>query len=125
MVAGINRKLPENYKVSTNEYQHEVRKTSLEDDEAEVPAVRKDPRKLSPSEEWFRVRSVLYFIDMLDKLMFYASRGSVFNVAEVSEVFSQKVFLSRRFLGTSLLRIKSAARRGFLEFLYQPWRFHF
>lgn len=86
VTAAINQKLPDSYKVAPSEQKHDFNsRVSEEDSDAVVP--RRDSRKLSPSEEWFRVRCLLYLVEILDKLMFYAARGSIFNVTEVSEVF--------------------------------------
>ncbi|CAI4225354.1 unnamed protein product [Auanema sp. JU1783] len=42
-------------------------------------------RPLTSSEEWFRVRCLLEFLDVLDKIMFVAHSGSLYPIANMSQ----------------------------------------
>lgn len=123
VTAAINRKLPDKYKVAMTEQKHDPYYRATEED-VEIAMSRREIRKLSPSEEWFRVRSLLYLVEVLDKLMFYAARGSIFNVAEVSEVrpIIQEKNIMFRSRGNSSSRIKPVVKHGSLGSHYRQWR---
>ncbi|EJD76312.1 hypothetical protein LOAG_16705 [Loa loa] len=78
-----------------------------DEDEAEVE-VEREARQLTTSEQWWRVRALLDMIEMLDKLIIYACRGSIFQLSTVSQ-------LSQQFLTTN-----QASCANWLSRLYLP-----
>ncbi len=44
------------------------------------------PEREPPSREWMRVRALLNFMEVFDKLMYNAYEGAVFSIAPVSKV---------------------------------------
>lgn len=62
--------------------------TAAEDEdeiEGEMEREEREPRQLTASEQWWRVRALLDAVEMLDKMMRYASDGAVFQLSIVSQ----------------------------------------
>ncbi|XGW21489.1 hypothetical protein V3C99_004448 [Haemonchus contortus] len=62
-------------------------------DDEEVVDVN-EPRSISPAEEWWRVRCLLEFVEIFEKLMYYVNSGTMFPMCNVS-------ILSRQFFTTN------------------------
>ncbi|KAK6049253.1 hypothetical protein COOONC_13242 [Cooperia oncophora] len=45
-----------------------------------------EPRSISPAEEWWRVRCLLEFVEIFEKLMYYVNNGTMFPICNVSVV---------------------------------------
>ncbi|VDM65410.1 unnamed protein product [Strongylus vulgaris] len=45
-----------------------------------------EPRVISAAEEWWRVRCLLEFVEILEKLMYYVNNGTMFPICNVSVV---------------------------------------
>ncbi|KAJ1373163.1 hypothetical protein KIN20_035504 [Parelaphostrongylus tenuis] len=54
-----------------------------------------EPRALSPAEEWWRVRCLLEFVEIFEKLMYHVTSGTIFPICNVST-------LSRQFFATNM-----------------------
>ncbi|KJH42634.1 FATC domain protein [Dictyocaulus viviparus] len=55
-----------------------------------------EPRMISSAEEWWRVRCLLEFVEIFEKLMFHVTSGTMFPICNVS-------MLSRQFFATNMV----------------------
>ncbi|KAI1718635.1 phosphatidylinositol 3- and 4-kinase domain-containing protein [Ditylenchus destructor] len=92
LVSMLNsRTIPNAYKEAVDvDKKVKRRQIVADEDDKKTGEIDRNPvRKLTVTEEYLRVSLLLYMVDSLDKLMFLAGRGSMFNIADIPTSSSQ------------------------------------